>query len=72
MRDACICATRAFTRVEELEKLGYRNVTTSEGGFHGWVGASQPVIHLSDGPSTSTWKPPGLEYPRPYCCGVTS
>jgi len=32
----------AFTAVA-LQELGYRNVATLEGGFHGWVGAGMPV-----------------------------
>lgn len=32
----------AFTAVA-LQELGYRNVATLEGGFHGWVGAGLPT-----------------------------
>lgn len=42
----------AFTAVA-LQELGYRNVATLEGGFYGWVGAGHPIVHLSNGPSTS-------------------
>lgn len=31
-----------------LQELGYRNVATLEGGFHGWVGADLPIVGLSE------------------------
>jgi len=43
----------AFTAVA-LQELGYRNVTTLDGGFYGWVGAGQPIVPASDRPSIRT------------------
>ena len=37
----------AFTAVA-LQELGYRNVATLEGGFHGWVGAGFPIVHPNE------------------------
>lgn len=37
----------AFTAVA-LQELGYENVATLEGGFHGWVNAGFPAVSLAN------------------------
>ncbi len=39
---------RSALAAENLQKMGYKNVISMDGGFHGWVNAGLPYTHQNE------------------------
>lgn len=45
----CQMGTRSLLAAETLERLGYRDVRSVDGGFRAWTAAALPTAHADDG-----------------------